>query len=122
VVNANRSPEGIDIADAITAMRRPHVLTIGFILVEPGVTESTKEWLRDRRNHRVIGTLMKDAGYERMSNRTEGTEHRWKIGKRYQTVYGRMDLPQKDRLAAVRHLVKTGQLIIDADDVEKSRS
>jgi Family of unknown function (DUF5906) len=114
IVNANRSPEDAELADAIDqlgkegpgkdgkpALIRPEVLTIEQIAtIADG---ETALWLRDRKNRRLIPHRLESCGYEPVRN-DDADDGLWKIHGRRQSVYARNDLSIRDRLEAVGRL------------------
>ena len=118
IVNANRSPEDAELADAIdrlgketiggdgqSVIVRPEVLTIEQIAAMADA--ETALWLRDRKNRRIIPHRLENCGYEPVRNDDAKSDGLWKINGKRQAVYARSDLPTRDRLVAVKRL--TGQ-------------
>jgi hypothetical protein len=118
IVNANRSPEDAELADAIDRLGkedpskttedgepviiRPDVVTID--MVAAAADAETALWVRDRKNRRVIPHRLESCGYEPVRNDDAKSDGQWKIDGKRQTVYVRNDLSIRDRLAAVRLL------------------
>ena len=66
---------------------------------------SFPDWLRDRKNARRIPHRLEACGYVPVRN--DGANDRlWKIGGRRCVIYGKSDLPLRDRLAAAAELIK----------------
>jgi hypothetical protein len=116
IVNANRSPEDAELADAIDRLGteetgddgqpviiRPEVVTIDQIAVVADA--ETAVWLRDRKNRRLIPHRLESCGYEPVRNDADKSDGHWKIHGKRQAVYARNDLSIRDRLAAVRRLM-----------------
>lgn len=103
MVDAGRTPEDAEMADALDALRNPHAVTVGQICVY--ASDSFREWLQDRRNSRQIPHRMEAAGY--IAVRNDGAKDgQWVIGGKRQTVYARRELPIRDRLAAATALCR----------------
>jgi hypothetical protein len=106
VVDANRSPEDAELADVIDAMNKPAATTLVQIITAaeflPDVSDFTT-WIKDRKNRRVIPHRLETCGYIPVRN-DGAADGLWKINGRRQAVYGRADLPQRDRISAARKL------------------
>jgi hypothetical protein len=63
------------------------------------------EWLRDRKNNRILPHRLEKCGYVAVRNDTEGSG-RWKIGGKRQTVYARFELSNAERYNAIKELQK----------------
>jgi hypothetical protein len=65
------------------------------------------EWLRDRRNARRIPHRLEGSGYLVVRNEAS-KDGRWKVKGRNQTIYSKVELPPRDRVAAAQRLAQAG--------------
>jgi hypothetical protein len=85
---------------------RPDVVTLRDVADRAALLDPAfGEWLRDRRNRRVIPHRLEDIGYVAVSNPTD-TEGRWKIDGTRHTIYGKASLTLCDRINAARNLAR----------------
>jgi hypothetical protein len=105
IVDANRAPEDIELADAIDKIGNPQATTLDHI-----TKESIDLWqcLQDRRNRRAIPHRMERAGYVSIRN-ADAQDGLWKINDRRQVIYARAELSPAEQLAAARALVNPPQ-------------
>jgi DNA polymerase I-like protein with 3'-5' exonuclease and polymerase domains len=103
IVNANRATEETDLQDVLDFMQRPAAVTIAQVLACPNLSFELGEWLRDRKNRRVVPKHFRESGYPVVHNpdRKDGL---WVINGRRQAVYAQAELSQRDRLNAARQL------------------
>jgi len=62
------------------------------------------DYLRDRKNSRVIPHRLEECGYVRVRN-AAAEDGQWKVGGKRQAIYGRADLPLCERYAAAAAMV-----------------
>jgi hypothetical protein len=62
-------------------------------------------WLQDRRSRRSIPYRLNKCGYAPVRNEADINDGQWRVGGRRVTIYGRKDLPLKDRIDAAQALV-----------------
>ena len=105
IVHANSAPEEGELADALEALGFPYAVTLEKIIeYAPG---DLGDWMKDRRNARAIPHRLESCGY--LVVRNNGSQDgRWKVGGRNQTIYGKVELSPRDRLAAAGRLAKRG--------------
>jgi hypothetical protein len=103
IVNASRSPEDAEMADALENLQNPEVVTVN--AVKCTASASFGLWLADSKNARKIPHRFESCGYNRVHN-PDAEDGRWKIGKRREVVYGRRELSQQERLAAANNLTR----------------
>jgi hypothetical protein len=122
IVDANRSPEESELADAIDLLGRkqydqegnillgtdgepvidrPKIVTLSQISMVAAV--GTKQWLDDRKSQRIIPHRMEECGYEPVRN-DAAKDGLWKIGGKRQAVYGLRDLSIRERIEAIDQL------------------
>jgi hypothetical protein len=102
IVDASRSPEDAELADALDQLERPDATTL--TEVKRHITNAEfSEWLGDRKNSRQIPHRMEECGYvpHRNSNARDGL---WKIGGRRQVIYVKQELSERDASMAARRL------------------
>jgi len=97
IVDASRSPEDAEMADALDGLGWPAVATIAGITAK--ASAEFGEWLRDRKNARRIPHRFEECGYVPVRN-PDAADGLWKIGVRRQAIYGKRDLSVRDRIKA----------------------
>jgi hypothetical protein len=102
IVDSSRAPEDAEMADALDALGEPPAVTIADIISR--ANESFAEWLRDRRNSRQIPHRLESAGYVRVRNDADKHDGQWKVAGKRQTIYARVELSVRDRIAAAHKL------------------
>jgi hypothetical protein len=104
IVNANRAPEDVELADVLDALGRPDAVTLDSVAREASVLQPAfAEWLRDRKNARRIPHRFEDCGYVVVRN-PHDSEGRWKISGTRHTIYGKAGLTEHERIAAANKL------------------
>jgi len=101
IVDANRAPEDIELADAIDKIGSPRATTLDHITK---ASSDLWQYLQDRRNRRAIPHRMERAGYVSVRN-NDAQDGLWKINGRRQVIYARAELSPAGQLAAARTLV-----------------
>jgi len=101
IVSANQSPEDSELADALDALGSPRATTIATIALN--CQETFSEWLRDRRNARVIPHRLEECGYVAVHN-PGAKDGQWVVNGRRTRIYARRDLSPHDRHAAANQL------------------
>jgi hypothetical protein len=91
------------LADVIEGLGNPYAITLEKIIYR--APDDLAEWLRDRRNARRIPHRLENCGYIVVRNES-AKDGRWKVSGRNQTIYGRADLPPRDRIAAAARLAQ----------------
>jgi hypothetical protein len=86
-------------------MGRPAAVTLSRILNCIGLPPELEEWLRDRRNRRIIPKHLGEAGYVYVHN-PGNKQGLWKVDGQRQAVYARGDLAVKDQIAAARAITE----------------
>jgi hypothetical protein len=107
MVEAGRSPQDGDLADALEQLGNPTAVTVGQIAdAAATVNGAFATWLADSRNHRAIPHRFKAAGYVPVRNPDAGkkSDGRWRVGGRKTTVYALKELTERDRIAAATAL------------------
>jgi Family of unknown function (DUF5906) len=108
IVDSNRAPEESELTDVLEQMNYPPAVTIDMIAVAAGTRVQNidfAEWLRDRKNNRILPHRLEKCGYVAVRNDTESSG-RWKIGGKRQTVYARFELSNVERYNAIKELQK----------------
>ena len=107
IVHASRAPEDDEMQDAIDAINTintdgaPNVLTLDQIAAH--AAPDFYEYLRDRKNARRIPHRLEACGY--VAVRNDATKDgRWKVNSKNQTIYGKVSLSVRDRIAAATGL------------------
>jgi len=106
MVNADRSGEFSEIADAIDRLKdkdgkRPDALTITQLIV----AAPELEWLRAVKMRRLMRRRLEDNGYAVVVNpNAKASDGMWVIDGRRQAIYARAALDLKQRLTAAEQL------------------
>lgn len=100
IVDANRSPEDAELADAIDLLDGPDVLTLDALLTNDLVPVAFKDWLRDRKNRRAIPHRLGACGYAPVRN-PYAKDGLWVVNRRRQAVYAKATFSKSDRHALV---------------------
>jgi hypothetical protein len=94
IVDASRNPVDAELADAIDELGRPDIVTISQIATSAPARFS--DWLRDRKNSRVIPHRLEECGYVAVRN-PGAQDGLWKVSGKRQVIYAKSDLPIRDR-------------------------
>jgi len=107
IVNANRSPEEAEAADAIDKLGNPAAVTIDMLISV--ADHDFANWLLERKNRRIIPHRFEEVGYEVIAN-PDNAQRVWNVfdplTKRVkrQIVYARKELAIVDQIRAARKL------------------
>jgi hypothetical protein len=101
IVDANRAPEESELADLLDALDNPEAVTIGMLLTVS--RDQTAEWLRDRRNRRVIPHRLEKCGYVPVRN-PDANDGIWKVDGQRMVVYAKRDQPLRNQVLAARNV------------------
>jgi hypothetical protein len=102
IVDANRAPEEGELADALDRLANPEATTLATI-TDSVTDEDFQEWLKDRRNRRVIPHRMERCGYTPVRN-DAAKDGLWKVKGARQVIYAKSELSVRDRLKAANLL------------------
>jgi hypothetical protein len=111
IVNASRAPEDAEMADAIDLLRNPAAVTLGMIQTRAG--HSLGEFIRDRRNSRVIPQRLREAGYEPVRN-PDAESGLWVVAGKRQAIYAKRDMAPREQIASAKQLVAMMRLPVAA--------
>jgi Family of unknown function (DUF5906) len=104
IVDASRSPEDAEFADALDVLGNPNAVTL--VQIKNATTSAEfREWLADRKNSRKIPHRMEACGYEPLRN-DSATDGLWKICGKRQVVYVKRGLNEHDRHKAKEELLR----------------
>jgi uncharacterized protein DUF5906 len=103
IVDANRVSEDAELADLLDAMGNPNATTITRILGY--AMGDIAEWLKDRKNRRVIPHRLEKCGYVPVRN-DSAESGLWVINGKRQVIYARKDLSERDRHKTASHLAQ----------------
>jgi hypothetical protein len=102
IVDASRPTEDGELSDLLETMGNPAAFTLE-MLIRESVDSEIHEWIKDRKNRRVIGFRLEKSGY--VSIRNDAAQNGlWTISGKRQAVYARRDLPVRERHAAAQKL------------------
>jgi hypothetical protein len=104
IVDANRAPEDAELADVLDDLGTPDAVTIRTIADK--AQGDFAEWLRDRKNRRVIPYRMERCNYVPVRNK-DADDGLWKIRDKRQAVYARDALTLAERIRAARKLTNS---------------
>jgi hypothetical protein len=100
IVDAGRSPEDADLANALDKLNNPDALVLGDLLrVAPSAFE---DWLRDRKNRRAVPHRLEACGYGPVRN-PDAANGLWRIDGEKVVAYARSTLTVREQIEAVRH-------------------
>jgi hypothetical protein len=100
IVDANRSGEEAELADAIDELGNPEVLTL--LQIQKVTSDSgLADWLTDRKQRRTIPYRLEQCGYLPVRNPT-ASDGLWKITGKRQAIYAKAGLTLRDQLKAAR--------------------
>jgi len=104
IVNAARSPEDAQLADALDELTHPDICSLETVATSK--TGAAMEWLHELRSRRALPHRMERCGY--ITCRNPGTEDGlWRIKGRRQVLYAKEELTPDERLkAAEDHVLK----------------
>ena len=102
IVDANRAPEDAELADVLDRLGNPDATTLDQLASSAG--EDFANWLRDRRNRRIVPHRLDTADYTPVRN-PDATDGLWKMRGRRQSIYARKNLSIRDRISAARDLL-----------------
>ena len=91
---ASRAPEDAELSDALERLNNPDATTIASVADVAEVEFS--EWVKDRKNRRVVGHRFEAIGYVPVRNPT-AEDGLWKIHGKRQAVYAKQALDPRDR-------------------------
>jgi hypothetical protein len=103
IADVNRAPEDAELADVIWD-GEPASFTLRKLIVAAGGSE-INEWLRDRKNRRVIPHRLEQCGYSPMRNDTT-EKGLWIVGGTRQVIYALASLSIRDRIKAASKLIR----------------
>jgi hypothetical protein len=102
IVNAQRGAEEPELEDLLDSMSRPIAVTLETLIRHASGTEIF-EWLKDRKNRRIVGHRLERCGYERLDNDLS-KDGLFVVGGKRQAAYVNMLAPVGDRWRAARDL------------------
>ena len=101
IVDAHRAPEDAELADLLDRMGRPDAAALGQITA--AAEGDFGEWIRDRRNRRIIPHRLERCGYVPVRNDT-AKDGFWNVFGRRQVIYAKATLSLRGRLVAASEL------------------
>jgi len=102
IVDAGRAPEDAELDDLLDNLSRPNAIPLSRLIA--AAQGELGEWIKDRRNRRVIPHRLESCGYSPIRNDT-AKDGLWKISGRRETIYSKADMTVSKRLAAARQLL-----------------
>jgi hypothetical protein len=101
IVHIGAAPKDAELADVIEKLGNPDAFTIAQLVAV--ASAATADWLKERRNRRVIPHRLGRCGYVSVHNPERG-DGRWKIGDIKQTIYAKVVLSPGAQQQAARKL------------------
>jgi hypothetical protein len=116
IVDANRSPEDSELADALDRLGverpgldgglvRPKAVTID--RVAQVASGDFALWIKDPKNRRALPHRMEECGYSTVRNKN-AKDGLWRISDRRQSVYAQTNLDLREQIAEAEDLVRRG--------------
>ena len=102
IVNASRAPEDAELQDVLDELRNPDAVTL--IQISNRAEGDFADWLKDRKNRRVIPHRLEACDYVAVRN-TDAKDGLWKIDGKRQVIYAKITLSIADQIKAARALV-----------------
>jgi hypothetical protein len=102
IVDSNRAPEDAELADALDGLGNPNATTLSELIKYSNSGEFV-EWLKDRKNRRVIAHRFEQCGYCRVRN-DAAKDGMWKVNGIRQVIYAKSSLAVRDRYIAASDL------------------
>jgi Family of unknown function (DUF5906) len=106
IVDASRAPEDGELADVLDQLNHPQTVTIQQLIRT--APEPFNDWLRDRRNARLIPHRLEECGYVAVRNNNT-TDGRWKLGGKNQVIYAQASLSIRERYIAAADRVRSSR-------------
>lgn len=103
IVQSNRSSEDAELDDLLDVLGRPDAIALSRL--SAAAQGELAEWMKERGNRKAIPHKLEACGYTAIRN-PEAKDGYWRIGGHRQPVYGKQELSERARLAAVRSLAK----------------
>lgn len=101
IVQSSRSSEDAQLDDLLDEFGRPDAVPISRLIA--GANGELSDWLKEPRNRKAIPHKLEDCGYTAIRN-PDAKDGYWRISGRRQPIYGRKDLGERERLAAIRQI------------------
>jgi hypothetical protein len=105
IVDAGRPSEDADLANALDKLKNPDAFVIDELVEAPA---ALGDWLRDRRNRRVISHRLEAVGYAPVRNKDAGSDGMWKVDGSRCVVYARSTLTVREQVEAASRRKKDG--------------
>jgi Family of unknown function (DUF5906) len=102
IVDANRAPEDAELADLLDRLGNPDATTL--LRIQNEATGDFQNWIRDRKNRRVIPHRFEGCGYVPVRN-DASDKGLWVVNRIRQVIYAKANLSLRDRMKAARALV-----------------
>jgi hypothetical protein len=99
IVNAGRSPEDAELADCLELLGDPEITTLARVAGQ--ADQGFHDWLKDRKNRRIIPHRFEACGYVPVRN-PDAADGLWKIGSQRMAAYGKANLSLPEQIAGVR--------------------
>jgi hypothetical protein len=126
IVDAGAAPEDAELADALEALRDgkakergdngPPAVTLDDI-IGAARNDDFREWLRERKNRRIIPHRLEQCGY--VAVRNDGAKDgKWKVGGQRRVIYARKGLSLAKQVMAAKDRLERRGFYDDGDDGE----
>ena len=99
IADSSRAPEESELADLLEAAGRPDAITLKKL--QAFAEDDFADWLKDRKNRRVIPHRLEKCGYTPVRN-PDAQDGLWKVNNRRQAIYAKRELSLPSQVAAAR--------------------
>ena len=101
IVDANKSPEDAEMADALDQLGKPAATTIGSVAL--AASDEFRAWLGRRENRKQISYRFEECGYVPVRNR-DAHDGLWRVGGKRMVIYARHEAALRDQIEAAHRL------------------
>jgi hypothetical protein len=102
IISASRAPEDAELVDALDELGQPRICSVTAIARTK--CAAALEWLLERKSRRSIPHRLERCGYVFCRN-PNAKDGRWKVNRRWQTLYAKTTLSLEQRSRAVRDFI-----------------
>jgi hypothetical protein len=99
IADASRAPEEPELADLLESVGRPNAITLNKL--QTSAQGDFADWIRDRKNRRVIPHRLEKCGYTPVRN-PDALDGLWKVHNKRQAIYAKIELSLSNQIAAAR--------------------
>jgi hypothetical protein len=115
IVNASRPAEEPELADAIDRLGEPEAFWLGEL--ENVIWSDFKDWLRDRKNRRIIPHRLEKCGYVPVRN-PDANDGQWKVSGSRRTIYAKKELSISKQLESVKKRIAAASKLPSHEEMD----